>query len=42
MKFIIGMIGSLFLTGIMWRQEGHYIYHRPASSFAAWASEVAA
>jgi len=37
MKMLIAMIGAFVFGGILWRQEGHYIYHRPASSFSTWA-----
>lgn len=36
MKITISIVGAFLLSGIMWRQEGHYIYHRPLSSFSGW------
>ncbi|WP_283164506.1 hypothetical protein [Pseudomonas bijieensis] len=36
MRTLVIILGALTCAGILWRQEGYFIYHRPASSFAAW------
>lgn len=40
MKVAIAILGAFFMSGVLWRLEGHFIYHRPASAFSSWAKEV--